>query len=57
MKVIELHHASAILTGSKLPPGYSGEFGAPEFNNIGDEEWWADLLSKWRLVDFQIIVL
>ena len=39
MTVIELHHASAILTGSKLPPSYSGEFGAPEFNNIGDEEW------------------
>ena len=38
-KVIELHHASAILTGSKLPPSYSGELGAPEFNSIGDEEW------------------
>ena len=32
MKVIELHHASAILTGSKYPPGYNRELGAPEFN-------------------------
>ena len=38
-KVIELHHASAILNGSPYPKGYSGEFGAREYNNIGDEEW------------------
>jgi hypothetical protein len=39
MTVIELHHASAILTGSKYPPGYSGELGAPEYKDILDEEW------------------
>ena len=38
-KVIELHHASAILTGSQYAKGYSGEFGAREYNSIGDEEW------------------
>ena len=39
-KVIELHHASAILDGSPYPKGYSGEFGAREYNNnIWDEEW------------------
>ena len=40
MKVIELHHASALLNGSQYAKGYSGEFGAREHNNnIGDEEW------------------
>ena len=39
-KVIELHHASAILIGSQYAKGYSGEFGAREYNNnIWDEEW------------------
>ena len=34
MKVVKLKKAPAILAGSTYPKGYSGEFGAPEFNDI-----------------------